>query len=414
MVPAGRSYRAGVDGATMTARGASALRWLARGTPGDLVAAVVAELVQVGGTALAARHQPDVRLLDVAGYLLLGLGPAALIVRRRWPVAVLWVAYATTLCYLLLDYPGGPVWMALIVAFGTALVLGHRIAAYVSLLAGYPCFVWLANLVDGQPLPSAWMAAGIAAWLLLMVAVSELVRNRRAFARASRQRAVEAQRSQREAARRRASEERLGIARELHDVLGHSLSLINVQAGAALELLDRRPEQVRTALTAIKQASKEALVDVQSVLASLRRPGEEVPRAPAPGIGNISELVRRAEAIGLSVEVEQAGQLATLPANVGGAAYRIVQEALTNVVRHAGATSVSIRVCREDGDLLVVVDDDGTGWPGSAAAGGGTGIRGMHDRATALGGQLTAGPRPDRGFQVHARLPLPREIGGAG
>src|SRR5215467_12077242 len=259
-VPADTSYRAGVDGATMTARGASALRWLVRGVRGDVVLAVVAGLIQVGGTALAARHQTDVRMLDALGYLLLALGPAALIVRRRWPVAVLWVAFATTFCYLLLGYPGGPIWIALIVAFGTALVLGHRIAAYVSLLVGYPCFGWLVSLVNGQPLPPAWVAGGIAAWLLLLVAVSELVRNRRAFAQASRQRAIEERRSQREAARRQASEERLGIARELHDVLGHSLSLINVQAGVALELMDRKPEQARTALTAIRQTSTARLI----------------------------------------------------------------------------------------------------------------------------------------------------------
>jgi signal transduction histidine kinase len=408
------AYCAQVDGAILTERGISVLRRLVRGAPGDVALAVAAGLVQVGGTVLAAQHQTDVRMLDVPGYLLLVSGPAALLVRRRWPVAVLLVAFATTLGYLLLGYPGGPIWMALIVAFGTALVFGHRIAAYMSLLAGYPCFVWLVNLVNGQPLPSAWMTVGIAAWMLLLAAASELVRNRRAFAQASRQRAIEEQRSQREVARRRATEERLGIARELHDVLGHSLSLINVQAGVALELMDRKPEQARTALIAIKQASKEALVDVQSVLASLRTPEEEAPRAPAPGIRDINDLVSRAEAAGLAVQVQQAGQLSSLPANVGGAAYRIVQEALTNVVRHADATTVIIRVSREEGDLVVVVDDDGDGGPGSPAAGGGNGIRGMRDRAAGLGGRVTAGPRSGRGFRVHARLPLPGETGGAG
>jgi signal transduction histidine kinase len=113
------------------------------------------------------------------------------------------------------------------------------------------------------------------------------------------------------------------------------------------------------------------------------------------------------------VEVEQAEQLPSLPANVGGAVYRIVQEALTNVVRHAGAATVSIRICQEDGDLVVVVDDDGVGGQGSLAAGEGNGIRGMRDRAAALGGQLTAGPRPGGGFRVRARLPLPSETKGA-
>jgi signal transduction histidine kinase len=165
-------------------------------------------------------------------------------------------------------------------------------------------------------------------------------------------------------------------------------------------------------LSAIKQVSKEALVEVQSVLDSLRRPDEEPPRAPVPSIENIGELVRRAESTGLAVDVEQAGQPSSLPANVDGTAYRIVQEALTNVVRHAGAATVSIRIYQEEGDFVVVVDDDGDGGPGSLAAGGGNGIRGMRDRASALGGQLTAGPRPGGGFRVRARLPMPSETRG--
>ncbi len=332
---------------------------------------MVAAVVQIGVTARLARHHEHVRALDVYGYLLLAAGPAALLVRRRQPVPVLMLAFATTLGYVLLGYPDGPVWVGLIVAFGTALMSGHRIAAYGSLLAGYLGFLWLPVLTTGQPVPSAWAAGGLAAWLLLLLAGAELIRNRRAFAQAS-----------------------------------HSLSLINVQAGVALELMEQRPEQVRTALTAIKQASREALVDVQSVLDSLRRPGEEMPRAPAPGLRDVEELVRRAEATGLSVDVRVTPL--SLPRGVDAAGYRIVQEALTNVVRHADASSVSVRIGEEEGDLVIEVEDDGAGRPApsGAAAAGGRGIRGMTERATALGGELTAGPRPGRGFAVRARLPL--------
>jgi len=389
----------------LTVRAASALRRLAAGGRGDVVLAVLAAMGQVGGTALAARHQASARPLDVFGYLLLAAGPAALIARRRWPVAVLIAAFAATLGYELLGYPGGPIWIALIIAFGTALITGHRVAAYVSLLAGYVGFLWLTALANGQPAPSAWVAVGLAAWLLFLLAASELIRNRRAFARASRQRVIEEQRSQYEAAQRQASEERLGIARDLHDVLAHSLSLINVQAGVALELMERRPEQVRKALTAIKHASRDALVDVQSVLDSLRRPGEEAPRAPAPGLRDIEDLVRRAEATGLVVDARVTEAPLALPRSVDAAGYRIVQEALTNVVRHADATSVSVRIGEEDGDLVIEVEDDGAGRPG-VSGGGGSGIRGMTERATALGGQLTTGRRPGRGFGVRARLPL--------
>src|SRR5205814_3033086 len=154
-----------------------------------------------------------------------------------------------------------------------------------------------------------------------------------AFARGSRERASEEQRAAHEAARRQASEERLGIARDLHDVVAHSLSLINVQAGVALELMDQRPEQIRTALTSIKQVSRKALVDVQSVLDSLRRPGEEIPLAPAPGLRDVEELVRRAEATGLSVAVRVTP--VSPPRGADAAGDRVVQEALTNVVRHA-------------------------------------------------------------------------------
>ena len=174
--------------------------------------------------------------------------------------------------------------------------------------------------------------------------------------------------------------------------------------------MERRPEQVRTALTAIKQASREALVDVQSVLDSLRRPGEEVPRAPAPGLRDVAELVRRAEVTGLSVDMQVTPL--TLPRGVDAAGYRIVQEALTNVVRHADATSVSVRIGPDDGDLVIEVEDDGAERPGPSrggASGGGRGIRGMTERAGALGGLLTAGREPGGGFAVRARLPLETE-----
>ena len=312
----------------------------------DVALAVLAAVVQIGGTARLARHHPHVRTLDVYGYLLLAAGPAALLVRRGQPVPVLMLAFATTLGYVLLGYPGGPIWIALIVAFGTALMTGHRIAAYGSLLAGYLGFLWLPVLTAGEPAPSAWAAGGLAAWLLFLLAGGELIRNRRAFAQASRQRALEEQRSAHETVRRQASEERLGIARDLHDVVAHSLSLINVQAGVALELMDQRPEQVRTALSAIKHASREALADVQSVLDSLRRPGEEMPRRaraePAGRRGSWCGGPRRPASRSMCGPPRW-----PCPAAWTRPGYRIVQEALTNVVRHADASSVSVRIGEE-------------------------------------------------------------------
>lgn len=401
-----RAYRDHVDKGLVTAGPLRGVRRLAGSVSGDVALAAVASLVQVGGTALAAPGQHGARPLDILGYLLLSVSAAVLSVRRRWPLPVLATTFAATFVYALLDYPGGPIWIGLIVGFITALATGYRLFAYLSLAVGYLSFLWLAPLANGRPTPSALAAVGIAAWMLFLPAVTELVRNRRAYAQASRQRNLEQQRSAHEAARRQASDERLGIARELHDVLAHSLSLINVQAGVALELMDRNPEQVRAALDAIKGTSKDALVDVQGVLAALRRPDESAPLTPAATLSDLDGLVRQARSTGLTVQLTVPDEPLELASAVGASAYRIVQEALTNVVRHADARLVSIRVGTDGGDLVVTVDDDGRGRSeGASSARRGDGIPGMRERTAALGGHLTAGPRADGGFRVHARLP---------
>lgn len=213
---------------------------------------------------------------------------------------------------------------------------------------------------------------------------------RRAYLRATEQRAVEAERTREEEARRRASEERLRIARELHDVLAHNISLINVQSGVALHLIDERPEQARTALVAIKQASKDALREVRSTLGALREVDEEPPRSPTPSLARLDDLAARVAVAGLEVRTRVAGEARPLPAGVDLAAFRIVQEALTNVARHAGPATATVQVTYGERDLTVQVDDDGGGAPGEAAPGG-SGILGMRERAAALGGELEAG-----------------------
>src|SRR5205085_772573 len=245
-----------------------------------------------------------------------------------------------------------------------------------------------------------WPAAlGLAAWLLVLGTVSEVIRTRR-------ERAVEIWRTRAEESRRRASEERLRIAQDLHDVLAHNISLINVQAGVALHLMDEQPEQARSALTAIRQASKEALGELRSVLGVLRQVDEEPPRAPTPGLADLDDLVRGTEAAGLAVRTHIDDTPRPLPAGVDLAAYRIVQEALTNVARHAGPAVATVRVAYGDGELTVEVEDDGRGRAPTSTSGGGNGIPGMRERAAALGGRLETGPRPGGGFRVQARLPV--------
>jgi signal transduction histidine kinase len=212
---------------------------------------------------------------------------------------------------------------------------------------------------------------------------------------------------QEEEERRHASEERLAIARELHDVLAHNISMINVQAGVALHLLEERPEQARPALTAIKHASKEALTELRSVLGVLRRVDEEDgSKDPSPTLARLDDLVVRANAAGLSVRKEVQGPVRLLPAPVELAGFRIVQEALTNVVRHAAATRTTVSVTYGDDSVTVQVDDDGRGTvPGPL--GSGSGIVGMRERAESIGGFLDAGPGLDgSGFRVRAWLPL--------
>jgi signal transduction histidine kinase len=223
------------------------------------------------------------------------------------------------------------------------------------------------------------------------------------------ERAAEAERTREEVARRRAVEERLRIARELHDVLAHSISLINVQSGVALHLIEEQPQQARIALAAINEASAEALREVRSVLSVLRGTGEEPPpRAPTAGLARLDELVSGASAAGITVALEVHGDQRPLPASVDLAAFRIVQESLTNVVRHAGAGAATVQLTYAERELELQIDDDGRGAVAHRPRGIGTGngIAGMRERATALGGELDAGAGEAGGFRVRARLPL--------
>jgi signal transduction histidine kinase len=241
--------------------------------------------------------------------------------------------------------------------------------------------------------------------MLAAVFLGEAVRNRRAYVAELRDRAKRAERTREEEARRRVDEERMRIARELHDVVSHSIGVISVQAGVAAHLLERRPDKAGEALATIRQASDEALDELHAMLGVLRQPDGRAPLAPAPGLAQLDALVAMAEGAGLRVEVDARGA-PHLPPAVDLACYRIVQESLTNVVRHAGASSVTVTVAADGDTLVVEVTDDGPGAPG-AGNGNGTrqGIVGMRERARALGGTLEAGPRPEGGFRVSARLP---------
>ncbi len=356
-------------------------------------------LVQVVGTHFAALDQPERAALDSVAFGLLLAGPAALLLRRRYPVPVLLATLAATVAYYTLDYPYGPVFFSLVVAFITAVTTGHRLAAWVAGLVGYLAVLGLGYLPGGAPPPTVAKAAGLAAWLLVVLTAAEAVRFRG-------ERAAQFRRTREEEARRRASEERLQIARELHDVLAHNISLINVQAGVALHLIDEQPEQARTALAAIKQSSKDVLREMRSVLGVLRGVDEAAPRSPTPSLANLEELIANVNAAGLTVRTEVHGTPRELPTGVELTAFRILREALTNISRHAGAATATATVDYGEHILSLRVDDDGEGIPATPSTGTGSGIAGMRERVPALGGEFSAGPRPGGGFRVSARLPL--------
>lgn len=343
----------------------------------------------------ASWGQRDFRApLDPVGYGLLLVGPLAVLARRRWPVTTTVVSLLATYVYTWLGYPYGPVYLAPVVLLFSLVTGGRRMVAWA--LAGVSIAVFLAyGYTRPGESPGLFHDLAIIAFVLLLMVAAEL-------ARIVRERRAQQQRAAEEETRRQASEERLSMARELHDVLAHNISLIHVQAATALHLIDDHPEQARTALATIKAASKEVLGEMRSVLNVLR---EGAPRSPTAGLDRLEELVERS---GLEATLERAGTR-PLPPQVERAAYRIVQESLTNVARHAPGARVTVRLEYGPRELLVRVTDTGAAALAVlAGTGGGNGIPGMRERAAALGGTLTAG-RSGSGFQVTARLPLPEE-----
>ena len=395
--PPDAAYRGGVRTREGVPRRGHAARWWDGSTWSVVGLAIAVAGFQVMGTIGAADDQPERTDLDAPAFTLLLIGPAALLFRRRYPAQVLAVTMASTLVYLSQSYAYGPIFVSLFIAFFTTVTSGHRLAAWLTAGIGYAAFAVLVPL--GPASRPSWVhMAAVASWLAVVLVVSEIVR-------VARERAAETVRAREEEALRIAGEERLRIARELHDVLAHNISLINVQAGSALHVMDDHPEQARSALTAIKGASKEALRELRSVLGILRQVDEEAPRSPTPGLAGIDDLVTKAGDAGLDVDVEVDGTPQELPAEVDRAAFRIAQEALTNVTRHAGDARATVRVGYGNEELTLQVVDDGHGDP-APDAGSGRGIAGMRERAAALGGRLDAGPRPGGGFRVYARLPL--------
>jgi signal transduction histidine kinase len=372
-------------------------------------------VMQVQGTLVRNDGEPILRpLTDVGnlGYALLVISGVVIVVRRRWPVAVFAVTALASLVYYVLDFPDGPGWLGLFIAIYTLTERGDGRRSLVVAGTGIAVLapVWLAAAANVEPRETiGWVFFRIGA-SVMSAALGESVRSRRVIAAEALERAELAERTREEEARSRVDEERLRIAREVHDTVAHAIAVINVQAGVTAHVLDRRPERARETLEAIERTSSRALEEMRTILGVLR--DDRDGRVPQPGLTQIDDLAARAREAGLEVAVQRSPSAVEVPSAVGGAVYRIVQESITNVIRHVGPTRVSVTVAYDADEVAVRVTDEGPRGEApatrSAAVGSapGRGLLGMRERCHLLGGELTARRTIDGGFEVTARLPL--------
>jgi signal transduction histidine kinase len=366
--------------------------------PGDVLLAAGLALFAFFGTEPAGRDQPLAAPVTAATYLLTTLAATALIFWRRYPMGVFVVTAALVATYLAWGFAFGPIMITGAVAAGlmaatrtlrTVVIAGAADAVFLGLAIVARAVFRTAGFVE---VPAQLF--NVVLWSALPLAVGVTVRTRRdAAVRVREQQALRA-----------VSEERLRMAQEVHDVVGHGLAVIAMQAGAGLHVLDRDPAKARAAFEAIRATSKQSLDGLRAELATLRGDG---PRRPVAGLANLGTLVDRVSAGGVDVRLDFMPPDAGLPAATEAAAYRIVQESLTNVLRHAGpGAGAIVKVRRARGrHLLVEVADTGGGPP----AGGivpGAGITGMRDRAERAGGSLEVTGTPGSGVRVRALLPL--------
>jgi signal transduction histidine kinase len=381
----------------------------------DALLALVIPVMQVQGTL--ARNSGEVvsrPLTDFGnlGYVLLIVSGVVVAVRRRWPVPVFVVAAFASLVYYGFDFPDGPGWLGLFVALYTLAAYGDGRRSLVTAGVGTTVLTvgWLIAAADIEPrVALGWVFFRIGA-SVMSAALGESVRSRRVIAAEAQERAELAERTREEEARARVDAERLRIAREVHDTVAHAIAIINVQSGVTAHVLDKRPERARETLQTIEQTSARALREMRAILGVLR--DDSNGHMPYPGLGQIDELTSKARDAGLDIKIEETSPAAPLPTAVDSAAYRILQESITNVIRHVGPTRVTVALNPGIDVLEIRVTDEGRG-AGSGddpvarhSAKPGRGILGMRERCQLLGGELDAAPLPGGGFEVRARLPL--------
>jgi signal transduction histidine kinase len=376
----------------------------------DVLLAGFVAYFQIRGTLFVGPDDPAHALArhHAAGYLLLAGTGLALAARRRYPTAVFAALSLASVVYYLAGYPDGPGWISLFIATYTLAAYGdgRRSTRLIAATLVSLTVVWLLT-ADLSPLNGAgWVFFRIGT-AIMAATLGESVRTKRVVAEQATQRAELAEQTREIEARQRVDAERLRIARDVHDTVAHSLAIINVHAGVTAHTLDKHPERALETLRTIAHTSAQAISQLSTTLGMLRDQDDD--RSPTPGLGQLDHLTTIARDAGLTVTIDLDDAVPDLPAAVDHTAYRILQESVTNVIRHAAATDLTISIRHYDGNLRVAVTDNGRGHDPRGGTTG-HGIEGMRERATLLGGRLTTSPRPGGGFRVHADLPLASEL----
>lgn len=358
----------------------------------------------VAGVSLATLLGPDgpgARPVDAVEVILLILLAAPLTLRRKWPVFTVIVVGVIALAALAAGYPGGPPTIALLVALYGVAANGHRRwSAAVTVVFAGGGLVFRA-LVERESFVSVALHSAL---FVLVSLLGDAVHSRRLLASETRERLRLAEAERNAETQRRIADERLRIARELHDVMAHSVTTVSVQAGAALDALDSHPGEAREMLRSMRATSRHAMQELRATVSLLRAdPQDGNARDPAPGLEEIDGLVARIRHAGIDVDMSVVGRSRSLPPAVELTAYRIVQEALTNVIRHASATAARVLLTYAEHHLVVQIDDDGSG--PSPADTPGFGLRGLQERVDALAGTLFLGTSPSGGFRLRAQIP---------
>lgn len=328
----------------------------------------------------------------------------ALVVRRQRPLLVLGITTGVYCIYVLTVAVKSPIGLAMGCAIYTMVVTSGKARQITPLTVVTVATVTFTTIAaHGR----VWENLSVLFLIGLAVAVGEAIRNRRAYLDEIQDRIRRAEQSREEEADRRVMEERIRIAHELHDVIAHHIALMNVQAGVAAHMLREQPEESERALALVREGGRTVLQELTILLGVLRRTGDSsTPTAPSPSLDQVGTLIDSFAAAGLQVEWQQAEMDEALPDLIGLTAYRVLQESLTNVVKHTTDAKVTVRICRSP----AVLDLDVTNTPGSPGptgrVGTGHGLIGMRERVATVGGMVTAGPTPEGGFRVHAVLPL--------